>query len=126
MIPVKINIHKKSAELELVYSENSTFTLSAEYLRVFSPSAEVQGHGPDQAVLQSGKRDVQFRDVEPQGNYALKLIFSDGHDSGIFSWNYLYELAINQESNWASYLERLANAGKSRDSGFIEIRHSGD
>ena len=126
MIPVKINIHKKSAELELVYSENSTFTLSAEYLRVFSPSAEVQGHGPDQAVLQSGKRDVQFRDVEPQGNYALKLIFSDGHDSGIFSWQYLYELAINQESNWASYLERLANAGKSRDSGFIEIRHSGD
>ena len=126
MIPVKINIHKKSAELELVYSENSTFTMSAEYLRVFSPSAEVQGHGPDQAVLQSGKRDVQFRDVEPQGNYALKLIFSDGHDSGIFSWPYLYELAINQESNWASYLERLANAGKSRDSGFIEIRHSGD
>ena len=126
MIPVKINIHKKSAELELVYSENSTFTLSAEYLRVFSPSAEVQGHGPDQAVLQSGKRDVQFRDVEPQGNYALKLIFSDGHDSGIFSWPYLYELAINQESNWASYLERLANAGESRDSRFIEIRHSGD
>ena len=126
MIPVKINIHKKSAELELVYGENSTFTLSAEYLRVFSPSAEVQGHGPDQAVLQFGKRDVQFRDVEPQGNYALKLIFSDGHDSGIFSWPYLYELAINQESNWASYLERLANAGKSRDSGFIEIRHSGD
>ena len=126
MIPVKINIHKKSAELELVYGENSTFTLSAEYLRVFSPSAEVKGHGPDQAVLQYGKRDVQFRDVEPQGNYALKLIFSDGHDSGIFSWNYLYELAINQESNWASYLERLANAGKSRDSGFIEIRHSGD
>ena len=126
MIPVKINIHKKSAELELVYSENSTYTLSAEYLRVFSPSAEVQGHGPDQAVLQSGKRDVQFRDVEPQGNYALKLIFSDGHDSGIFSWNYLYELAVNQESNWASYLERLANAGKSRDSRFIEIRHSGD
>ena len=126
MIPVKINIHKKSAELELVYSENSTFTLSAEYLRVFSPSAEVQGHGPDQAVLQSGKRDVQFRDVEPQGNYALKLIFSDGHDSGIFSWNYLYELAVNQESNWASYLERLANAGKSRDSRFIEIHHSGD
>ena len=126
MIPVKINIHKKSAELELVYSENSTFNLSAEYLRVFSPSAEVQGHGPDQAVLQSGKRDVQFRDVEPQGNYALKLIFSDGHDSGIFSWNYLYELAINQESNWASYLERLANAGESRDSRFIEIRHSGD
>ncbi len=126
MIPVKINIHKKSAELELVYGENSTFTLSAEYLRVFSPSAEVKGHGPDQAVLQYGKRDVQFRDVEPQGNYALKLIFSDGHDSGIFSWPYLYELAINQESNWASYLERLANAGKSRDSGFIEIRHSGD
>ena len=126
MIPVKINIHKKSAELELVYGENSTFTLSAEYLRVFSPSAEVKGHGPDQAVLQYGKRDVQFRDVEPQGNYALKLIFSDGHDSGIFSWNYLYELAINQESNWASYLERLANAGESRDSRFIEIRHSGD
>lgn len=126
MIPVKINIHKKSAELELVYSGNSSFTLSAEYLRVFSPSAEVQGHGPEQAVLQYGKRDVQFRDVEPQGNYALKLIFSDGHDSGIFSWHYLHELAINQESNWADYLDRLADAGKSRDSRFIEIRHSGD
>ncbi len=121
MIPAQINVHKKSASLELVYDDGSAFNLSAEYLRVFSPSAEVQGHGPEQAVLQHGKRDVSFRDIEAQGNYALKLIFSDGHDSGIYSWDYLHELAVNQASNWADYLERLEAAGKRRDPQFIVV-----
>jgi DUF971 family protein len=120
MTPLTINVHKKSATLELVYPD-VTHELSAEYLRVFSPSAEVKGHGPDQAVLQFGKKDVQFKDIEPQGNYALKLIFSDGHDSGIFSWDYLFELACNQQSNWTEYLESLEKAGKSRESLFIAV-----
>ena len=120
MIPTEITIHKKSAVLELVYSDQS-YNLSAEYLRVFSPSAEVQGHSPSQAVLQHGKRDVQFKDIEPQGNYALKLIFSDGHDSGIYSWDYLYELATNHESNWTDYEQRLKDQGKSRASQLIAV-----
>ena len=120
MTPLTINVHKKSATLELVYPD-SNYELPAEYLRVFSPSAEVKGHGPDQAVLQHGKKDVQFKDIEPQGNYALKLTFSDGHDSGIYSWDYLLELACNQQSNWSEYLESLEKAGKSRESQFIAI-----
>ncbi len=122
MIPTTINIHKKSATLELGYQEGETFTLSAEFLRVHSPSAEVQGHGPGQEVLQVGKRNVQFSDVEPQGNYAIKIIFSDGHDSGIYSWDYLYELGRNQETLWQTYLDKLAEAGKSRDPQFIAVQ----
>jgi DUF971 family protein len=119
--PSEIKIHKKSATLELLYEDGSSHTLRAEYLRVFSPSAEVQGHSPTQAVLQFGKRNVQFRDIEPQGHYAIKIVFSDGHDSGIFSWEYLKSLAINEAENWASYLLKLQQAGKSRDSQFIKI-----
>ena len=121
MIPSSINIHKKSAVLELVY-EDQSYALTAEYLRVFSPSAEVQGHGPSQAVLQHGKKDIQFKDIEPQGNYALKLIFSDSHDSGIYSWDYLYELATNYQINWTDYEQRLKDEGKSRDSQFIAVQ----
>ena len=121
MIPSSINIHKKSALLELVYDDQS-YTLTAEYLRVFSPSAEVQGHDPSQAVLQHGKKDIQFKDIEPQGNYALKLIFSDSHDSGIYSWDYLYELATNYQINWTDYEQRLKDEGKSRDSQFIAVQ----
>ncbi|HAK51226.1 MAG TPA: 1-(5-phosphoribosyl)-5-((5-phosphoribosylamino)methylideneamino)imidazole-4-carboxamide isomerase [Gammaproteobacteria bacterium] len=120
MIPTEITIHKKSAVLELVYDDQS-YNLSAEYLRVFSPSAEVQGHSPSKAVLQHGKRDVQFKDIEPQGNYALKLIFSDGHDSGIYSWDYLYELATNYESNWTDYEQRLKDQGKTHKSQLIAV-----
>ena len=116
-----INIHKKSAVLELVYDDQS-YALTAEYLRVFSPSAEVQGHSPSQAVLQHGKKDIQFKDIEPQGNYALKLIFSDSHDSGIYSWDYLYELATNYQINWTDYEQRLKDEGKSRDSQFIAVQ----
>ena len=93
MLPKKIIIHKKSAILELLYNDKA-YKLSAEYLRVFSPSAEVKGHTPSEAVLEHGKKNVQFRNVERQGNYALKLVFSDGHDSGIYSWKYLHDLAV--------------------------------
>ena len=120
MTPKEIKVHKQSATLELVYAD-VTHILSTEYLRVFSPSAEVQGHNPDQAVLQHGKKHVMFQDIEPQGHYAIKLIFSDGHDSGIYSWSYLRELGDNQPQNWADYLERLEKAGKSREPQFIAI-----
>jgi DUF971 family protein len=89
--------------------------MPCEYLRVFSPSAEVRGHGPGQEVLQVGKREVNISAVEPVGVYAVKLTFTDGHDTGIFSWDYLYELGAKQDSNWKSYLSRLNQAGKSRD-----------
>ena len=121
MIPTEINVHKQSATLELKYQDGTLHTLTAEYLRVYSPSAEVQGHGPGQSVLQHGKRDVQFLDIEPQGNYAVKIVFSDGHDSGIFSWEYLYQLGANQAENWADYLEQLEAAGKSRAPQFIAL-----
>lgn len=120
MIPTEIKVHKKSATLELIYNDISQ-TLSAEYLRVYSPSAEVRGHSPDQSILQHGKRHVTFRDIEPQGNYAIRLVFSDGHDSGIYSWTYLKELGDDFESNWADYLAQLEKAGKSRDPQFIAV-----
>jgi DUF971 family protein len=121
VIPTEINVHKQSATLQLKYDDGNSFTLTAEYLRVYSPSAEVQGHGPGQSVLQHGKKDVQFLDIEPQGNYAIKIVFSDGHDSGIFSWEYLYQLGNHQAENWADYLEQLEAAGKSRDPQFIAL-----
>ncbi len=117
--PAKINVHKKSAILELIYSDETSHELSAEYLRVFSPSAEVQGHGPGQSVLQYGKKDVQFMDIQPQGHYAIKIVFSDGHDSGIYSWAYLKKLGDQFEANWADYLAQLDAAGKTRQSLFI-------
>jgi DUF971 family protein len=101
--------------LEISFEDGRNFRLPFEFLRVYSPSAEVRGHGPGQEVLQAGKRDVSIRSVEPVGVYAVKLTFSDGHDTGIFSWDYLYELGTKQESNWKSYLARLEQAGKSRD-----------
>lgn len=112
--PDKIKLHRRSRTLELVYGEDSV-QLSAEYLRVFSPSAEVRGHGHGQEVLQAGKREVAITGVEPQGNYAIKLVFSDGHSSGIYTWQYLQELARDQEVNWQDYLRRLHEAGKTRD-----------
>lgn len=122
--PKEINVHKKSAILELVYEDGRSHSLAAEYLRVFSPSAEVQGHGPGQAVLQHGKKEVQFLDFEPQGHYAIKIVFSDGHDSGIYSWEYLDKLGSEYEKNWANYLEALENAGKSREPQFIALGSS--
>jgi DUF971 family protein len=113
--PTEIKLHQASKVLEVAFDDGRQFRMPCEYLRVFSPSAEVRGHGPGQEVLQEGKREVNISAVEPVGVYAVKLTFTDGHDTGIFSWDYLYELGNKQESNWKTYLARLAQAGKSRD-----------
>lgn len=114
-IPTAITLHQKSRLLEVAFSDGQTFKLTCEFLRVHSPSAEVRGHGPGQEVLQVGKRDVEIKDIEPVGAYAVKLVFSDGHDTGLYSWEYLYELGETQASSWKSYLARLEQAGASRD-----------
>ena len=118
--PESLHIHKKSAELEILFPNEKPIKLSAEYLRVFSPSAETKGHGAGQEVLQHGKRAVQFLDIEFQGNYAVKINFSDGHNSGIYSWDYLIDLATNFEQNWNDYLRKLAQEKRSRDPIFID------
>lgn len=115
MTPTDIKLHKKSRELELCYADGNHFRLSCEFLRVHSPSAEVRGHGPGQEVLQHGKAGVEIVDIAPVGNYALQLSFSDGHDTGIYSWSYLRELGENRDALWQAYLERLHEAGVSRD-----------
>lgn len=120
-IPSLIKFHKQSQQLELAW-QNSHYHLSAELLRVFSPSAEVRGHGQGNEVLQFGKRDVRILKLEPVGNYALKISFDDGHDSGLFNWSYLQDLSINQDQHWQSYLDKLAAAGKSRESGVIQFK----
>lgn len=113
--PVAITLHQQSRVLEIGFSDGREFRLPFELMRVCSPSAEVQGHGPGQEVLQTGKRHVDITALEPVGNYALQPTFSDGHDSGIFTWDYLYELGQRQEALWAQYAERLAAAGVDRD-----------
>ncbi|MDG0997747.1 MAG: DUF971 domain-containing protein [Gammaproteobacteria bacterium] len=115
MRPIKIILHKGSAQLELSYSNDQNYILSAEFLRVSSPSAEVRGHGPGQEILQTGKRFVTIENVESIGNYAIKLVFSDKHNTGIYSWIYLLELAKNQEQLWRKYLEKLTQAKGSRE-----------
>lgn len=112
--PVAINLHTKSRLLRIEYDNGAKFELSCEYLRVYSPSAEVRGHGPGQEVLQTGKENVTITEVEPVGNYAVRLHFDDGHASGIYSWDYLYELGINRAKNWADYLGKLEQAGYRR------------
>jgi DUF971 family protein len=112
--PTKIQLHKQSQQLELHFAKEF-FNFSTEFLRVHSPSAEVMGHGPHQAVLQFGKKDVRISKIERAGNYAIKLIFSDGHDSGIYTWSYLYELGKTQEKLWQDYLAALMHAGKTRE-----------
>ena len=113
--PSEIKYHKKSASLELIYSSGENFSLSAEFLRVHSPSAEVRGHGKGQEVLQVGKRNVGIKSIDAVGNYAIKPSFDDGHDTGIFSWDYLQDLARNQASLWQEYLAKLQSAGATRD-----------
>ncbi|HET9652997.1 MAG TPA: DUF971 domain-containing protein [Usitatibacter sp.] len=113
--PTEINLHQQSRVLDIAFEDGRHFSLPCEYLRVFSPSAEVRGHGPGQEVLQAGKRDVNITAIEPVGVYAVKLAFTDGHDTGIYSWDYLYDLGVRQDANWKSYLARLQQAGKSRD-----------
>jgi len=113
MIPTDIKLHKASKTLSLKYASGEEYQLSAEFLRVHSPSAEVQGHG--KPILQFGKIGVGLSKVEPAGQYALKLTFDDGHDSGLFTWDYLYQLAQRQDALWEDYLGELKAAGKSRD-----------
>jgi DUF971 family protein len=113
--PVAITLHQKSRVLEIEYADGQRFRLPCELLRVHSPSAEVRGHGPGQEVLQVGKKDVEIARVEPVGNYAVQLVFSDGHDTGIYSFDLLYEYGSNQDRMWADYLQRLAQAGASRE-----------
>ncbi len=113
--PTNITLHQKSKKLEVAFDNGRAFVLPAEFLRVYSPSAEVRGHGPGQETLQQGKRHVGIDGIEPVGNYAVKLIFSDGHDSGLYSWDYLYSLGEQQDSLWQTYLERLEQAAGSRD-----------
>lgn len=115
MVPTKIKLHKEDGSLTLEYADGSHFTLTGEYLRVHSPSAEVRGHGKGQEVLQYGKKDVKISSLEPSGNYALRLTFSDGHDTGIYSWDYFYDLTTNHSQHWENYLATLQRAGKHRE-----------
>jgi DUF971 family protein len=112
--PTEIRLHQKSRVMEIAFSDGRSFRLSYEFLRVYSPSAEVRGHGPGQEVLQASKREVEVRSLEPVGSYAVQPVFSDGHDTGIYSWDYLYELGERQEELWVEYLAKLAAAGANR------------
>ncbi len=112
--PTDINLHQQSRVLEIAFDDGKRFSLPCEYLRVYSPSAEVRGHGPGQEVLQFGKEQVNIKAIEPVGNYAVKLEFDDGHNTGIYSWDTLYALGDNQEELWADYMDRLKKAGYKR------------
>lgn len=114
-IPTDIKLHRQSRLLELAYENGKRYELSCEFLRVFTPSAEARGHGPGQETLQTGKRDVTIEGIEPVGTYALKLVFSDGHDSGIYSWDLLYNLALHRDELWGEYLKQIEAQGLSRD-----------
>ena len=114
--PTTIRLLTRSRALHVDYDDGQGFDLPFEYLRVYSPSAEVKGHGPGQSVLQTGKEDVNIVEVTPVGNYAVKLHFDDGHDTGIYSWDYLYDLGRHRQRYWQDYLDRLTQAGYQRDS----------
>lgn len=113
-VPTELRLHRKSRVLELTYGDGRRFELPCEYLRVYSPSAEVRGHGPGQEILLVGKEKVGIAAVEPVGRYAVRLRFDDGHDSGLYTWEYLYELGDEQEQKWQDYLGRLDEAGYQR------------
>ena len=112
--PTEINLHKKSRILEIAFADGKHFELSCEFLRVHSPSAEVQGHGPGQGVLQLGKEDVVINKIEPVGSYAIQPSFDDGHDTGIYSWETLYDMGKNKDKYWQEYLQKLEAAGHKR------------
>jgi DUF971 family protein len=114
-VPTEIKLHQRSRAMEVTFADGQVFRLPYEFLRVYSPSAEVRGHGPGQEVLQTGKREVEIAALEPVGSYAVQPAFSDGHSTGIFSWDYLYHLGQNQEKMWQEYLAKLKAAGASRD-----------
>jgi DUF971 family protein len=113
--PTEIKLHQKSRVLEISFADGKTFRLPCEFLRVYSPSAEVRGHGPGQEILQTGKQAVEISRIEPVGSYAVQLHFSDGHDTGIFSWALLYDYGMQQEEMWRRYLKRMEEAGASRE-----------
>ncbi|MBI5721882.1 MAG: DUF971 domain-containing protein [Burkholderiales bacterium] len=113
--PTSVTVHQASRVLEIGFDDGKTFRIPFELMRVYSPSAEVQGHGPGQEVLQTGKRDVGIVEIEPVGHYALQPLFSDGHQTGIFTWDYLYRLGADAQALWQKYLERLKAAGLERD-----------
>ena len=113
--PTEIKLHRASRILEITFADGEVFKLPCELLRVYSPSAEVRGHGPGQEILQVGKGEVGIDAIEPVGTYAVKLVFSDGHDTGLYTWSYLHELGRNQGSLWQTYVDRLKQAGASRD-----------
>lgn len=113
--PTALTVHGQSRQLEVSFSDGASFRIPFELLRIYSPSAEVQGHGPGQEVLQTGKREVHIEDIEPVGHYAVKPRFSDGHDSGLYTWPYLYALGRDQQQLWVDYLQRLQAAGVDRD-----------
>ena len=124
-IPSRIKFHNQTQRLELAWDSDASsdgFFLSAEMLRVLSPSAEVRGHGKGNQILQVGKKEVRISKLEPIGNYALKIHFDDGHDSGLYDWNYLHQLAHNTDQLWQEYLDKLASAGKSRDAAQIQFK----
>jgi DUF971 family protein len=114
-LPTEIKLHQKSRVLEISFSDGRNFKLPCEFLRVYSPSAEVRGHGPGQEVLQVGKQDVTITKIEPVGQYAVQFAFSDGHDTGIYSWDLLYDYGMRQDEMWRHYLERMKEAGASRE-----------
>ena len=112
--PTEIRLQTKSRQVLIAFDDGKQFALPFEYLRVNSPSAEVQGHGPGQEVLQTGKENIRVTAIEPIGHYAVRLVFDDGHDTGLFTWKYLHELGVNQEHKWQAYLDRLQAAGYAR------------
>ncbi len=112
---VSINLHQKSRILELTFTDGKHFELPCELLRVYSPSAEVQGHGPGQSVLQTGKENVNIKQIEPVGHYAVKLIFDDGHNTGLYTWAYLYSIGEKKDALWKDYLKALSDAGHQHD-----------
>jgi len=114
-VPTEIKLHQKSRVMEITFADGRAFRLPYEFLRVYSPSAEVRGHGPGEEVLQTGKREVEIRSLEPVGSYAVQPVFSDGHSTGIYSWDYLYELGESQDRLWREYLDKLQQVGASRE-----------
>jgi len=114
-IPKEIKLHKKSRTLDITFSDDQYFHFSCEFLRVYSPSAEVSGHGTGQEILQTGKKLINILKIEPVGHYAIQLHFSDGHNTGIYSWDLLYKYGLNQDKMWKNYLQRLEQTGTSRE-----------
>ena len=123
--PTALTVHQQSRQLEVGFDDGAHFQIPFELMRVYSPSAEVQGHGPGQEVLQTGKREIGIDGLDPVGNYAVQPLFSDGHNSGIFSWDYLYFLGSQQQKLWSDYEARLAGAGMTRDAPMVEVPAAG-